>query len=140
MVDIDRLKDVRHDFRKGDAAAAKRHFQEKLSFTTGPVELSSAIQKGADVNLIDVRQREDYEKGHLPGAVSLPKEEWHTVAGLSGDKVNVVYCYSTVCHLAARAALFFADKGFSVMELEGGFKEWRVHDLPVDKGAGKAAA
>jgi hypothetical protein len=37
------------------------------------------------------------------------------------DKLNVLYCYSGVCHLATSAAVEFAEKGYPVMEMEGGF-------------------
>ena len=37
-----------------------------------------------------------------------------------------------MCHLAATAAVEFAGKGFSVMELDGGFKAWREHGLPME--------
>jgi hypothetical protein len=39
---------------------------------------------------------------------------------LSWEKVNVLYCYSAVCHLAAAAAVEFTRKGFPVMEIRTG--------------------
>ena len=39
----------------------------------------------------------------------------------SKNKTHVIYCYTQTCHLAAGAALVFAKKGYSVVELEGGF-------------------
>jgi hypothetical protein len=29
------------------------------------------------VNIVDVRASEDYAEGHIPGAVNLPKAQWH---------------------------------------------------------------
>jgi len=52
--------------------------------------------------------------------------------GLAKDKLNVVLCYSQVCHLAATAAFEFAAQGYSVMELEGGFKACANTGLPID--------
>jgi len=114
-----------------DPAKAQEYFAAKMAFTTGPVELNRALNTN-DVAIIDVRAEEDYAKGHIPGAVNLPKTKWSTLAGLHKDKTNVLYCYSQVCHLAAAAALEFAGKGFPVMELEGGFDEWREHDLAIE--------
>lgn len=112
---------------------ARAHFEDKLAFTTGPVELAEAIKRRDKlVNVVDVRRAEDYEKGHIPGAVSLPKNKWDSLAGLQKDKVNVLYCYSQTCHLAANAALVFLDKGFPVMELEGGFATWKDHGFDVE--------
>ena len=54
------------------------------------------------------------------------------LSSLSRDSVNIVYCYSEVCHLAAQAAGVFAEHGYSVMELEGGFEAWQHYELPIE--------
>lgn len=115
-----------------DPAKAQAYFAAKMAFTTGPVELNRALGTN-EVVVIDVRAEEDYAKGHIPGAVNLPKTKWSTLAGLRKDKTNVLYCYSRVCHLAAKAALEFAGQGFPVMEMDGGFDEWVEHDLAIEK-------
>lgn len=117
---------------KNDPREAAMYFQEKLAFTTGPLELSRWIDAGEPVTVVDVRRAEDFAKGHIPGAVSLPKEDWATLRGVSPDRLNVVYCYSQVCHLAAAAAVVFARNGCSVMELEGGFEGWKDYSLKVE--------
>jgi rhodanese-related sulfurtransferase len=116
-----------------DTRKAVEYFDRKLEFTTGPVELNSIIDSGEYVDIIDVRSKEDFEKGHIPGAINLPKERWSTFHGLSRDRSNVVYCYSQQCHLAAKACKLFAENGFPVMELEGGFDAWEKHSLPIKR-------
>ena len=111
---------------------ARRFFEAKMEFTTGPVELSEMIKRSENINIIDVRAYEDYAKGHISAAVNLPKQRWGTHTGLSKEKVNVIYCYSEVCHLAAAAAREFAEDGYPVMELEGGFEGWQQHNLPIE--------
>jgi len=115
-----------------DTNKAVDFFRAKLEFTTGPVELQSLIEAEENIIIIDVRAAEDFATGHIPGAVNLPKDRWDTFDGLQHDKVNIVYCYSQVCHLAAEAALQFAEEGYCVMELEGGFDEWKRHELPIE--------
>lgn len=115
-----------------DPAKAKAFFEDKLSFTTGPIELERMLKSHEDLNLIDVRAEEDYQQGHIPGAINLPKDKWDTHEGLSKDKANVLYCYSMVCHLAATAAVKFAGEGYPVMELDGGFDEWKEHGLDIE--------
>jgi len=117
----------------GDPQKAKEYFEAKISFTTGPVELERMMKQGENINIVDVRAAEDYAEGHIPGAVNLPKDKWHSLDGLRKDKTNVLYCYSQVCHLAATAAVEFASKGFPVMELEGGFRVWKEHDMEIEK-------
>ncbi|MDB6017575.1 MAG: Sulfurtransferase [Pedosphaera sp.] len=116
-----------------DPVKAREFFENKVTFTTGPVELDRMLKAHEDINVIDVRAEEDYRKGHIPGAINLPHEKWDALEGLSKDKPNVLYCYSMVCHLAATAAYLFASKGYPVMELDGGFDEWKEHDLETER-------
>jgi rhodanese-related sulfurtransferase len=118
--------------QKTDPARAREYFEDKMAFTTGPIELEHEL--GSDeVNIVDVRAEEDYRKGHIPGAKSLPKARWDTLEGLEKDKTNVLYCYSQVCHLAATAGAQFAGRGYAVKELEGGFAGWKDHGLRIEK-------
>jgi rhodanese-related sulfurtransferase len=114
---------------------AIEYFENKLEFTLGPVGLKHRMEKG-DINLIDVRRPEDYEKGHLPGAISAPQYEIEKHLGkLTKEKPNVLYCYTQQCHMAAKAALTVAKHGYPVMELEGGIAEWRdtyKYDIVTD--------
>ncbi len=117
-------------------AAARRYFEDKLAFTTGPVELERWLKTGEDnLVVVDVRAAEDYAKGHSPGAVNLPREQWDNPQGLSKHKTNVVYCYTQQCHLAANACVRFAAKDYPVMELEGGFETWKEHEFDVEHEA-----
>lgn len=116
---------------KANPREAVKYFEAKLNFTIGPIEVSHWLEENAPIQVIDVRAREDFEKGHIPGAISIPREQWQNPKGLSKDKTNVIYCYSQTCHLAASAALEFAKKGYSVVEMEGGFNAWQKAQLEV---------
>ena len=66
-----------------DPARAKAYFEEKLAFTTGPVELDRWIKAHEDnLVVVDVRAAEDYDKGHIPGAINVPREQWERPQGL----------------------------------------------------------
>jgi rhodanese-related sulfurtransferase len=118
---------------KSNAAKAKQFFADKMAFTTGPVEISHQIKKGEDVAIFDVRESKDFKKGHVPGAISLPQEKWSKMAGLRRDAMNIVYCYAQNCHMGAHAARQFAAKGYSVMEMDGGFESWKEQGLQIAK-------
>ena len=115
-----------------DPARAKEFFEAEMKFTTGPGELDRT-RKNEDINIVDVREPEDFQQGHIPGAINLPKAKWNSLDTLKKDKVNVLYCYSMVCHLAKAAAVEFAGKGYPVMEMEGGFKAWQEHELEIER-------
>ena len=93
--------------KTNDPEQAKLFFEQKLSFTTGPVEVSRKINEGAEINIVDVRAEKDYQAGHVPGAVNIPKELWSSQEGLS------------------------RTDGYSVMEMEGGFEAWEKNKLEV---------
>ena len=115
-------------------ARARAYFEDKLAFTTGPVELDRWIKSGeSNLVVVDVREPEDYAKGHIPGAINVPREKWNNPQGLSKEKTNVVYCYTQQCHLAANACVQFASRDYPVMELEGGFEVWRENELDIEE-------
>jgi rhodanese-related sulfurtransferase len=122
-----------------DIQQAQSHFAAKQSFTTGPHELVGMIDRKEDIVIVDVRFPTDYRKGHIPGAINLPKGKWHDPAGLSKDRLNVLYCYNQTCHMAAEAALELLAQGYRVVEMEGGFATWEANSYPIATPAPKAA-
>ena len=122
-----------------DFTAARAYFAQKNAATTGPHELTGMIDRKEDIVIVDVRFPSDFRKGHVPGAVNLPKGKWHEATGLSKDKLNVLYCYNQTCHMAAEAALQLLDAGYPVVEMEGGFATWEANSYPVATAAPKAA-
>lgn len=115
---------------KPDVRGALEYFRHKMTYTTGPVELSHRMEESPeDFQIVDVRAAVDFREGHIPGAMNLPMDQWENPQGLSKDKTNILYCYSHVCHLAAKAAMHFAALGYPVMEMDGGFKSWKESNL-----------
>lgn len=114
-----------------DPQQARDYFAQKVAFTTGPFELDAMLKRGERITVVDVRAPSDYALGHVPGAINLPKGKWHTLRGLARDRTSVVYCYSQTCRLAAEAAVEFAQNGYPVVEMEGGFDAWVRDGLAV---------
>jgi rhodanese-related sulfurtransferase len=118
-----------------DFARAQAHFHARNAFTTGPHETLGMIDARADVVIVDVRLPSDFRKGHVPGAINLPKGRWEKgaeAAGLSKNKLNILYCYNQQCHLASDAAEQLVKQGYPVIELEGGFTTWEAFGQPVE--------
>jgi rhodanese-related sulfurtransferase len=112
------------ELRKNSEEAAK-FFAKKLAYTLGPVEVQKMMAKNPNTKLIDLRQRADYDAGHIPEAISIPRDELRKNLGLlSKDDINIVYCYNQQCHLGASACFVLAENAFPCMEMEGGFDVW----------------
>src|SRR5262245_42611765 len=105
---------------------ARRHFQSKLAFETDVADLIFDLRKGNNaIVVVDTRNPKSYELCHIPGAINLPKINEETVAGLSKEKVYVVYCWGPACNGSTKGAMKLASLGYRVKELIGGFEYWR---------------
>ena len=78
-----------------------------------------------ELTLLDVRQPNEYEAGHLPGAKLIPLPDILSRIGeIDARKATVVYC--AVGGRSRIAAQMIAAQGFSdVYNLSGGFKAWK---------------
>ncbi len=89
---------------------------------------------------IDAREPEDYELGHIKGAVNLPydymEDYWDKVLkDVPFDKEIVVYCSGNECESSLFLGREMADKGYKdVFIFYGGWREWEEAKLPVDRG------
>lgn len=89
--------------------------------------------RSGKVTVLDVRPREEYEAGHIPGAVSIPLDELADhLAELPEDQEIVAYCRGAYCVLAHDAVRLLTDHGRRAARLADGMLEWRLAALPVD--------
>ncbi len=97
-------------------------------------ELLERVRRG-DVLVVDVRPRDEYIAGHIPGAVSVPLEELERrLEELPAEADIVAYCRGPYCLLATRALELLRARGYRARRLEDGFPEWRLAGLPVAAG------
>lgn len=97
--------------------------------------LLARARKGL-VTVLDVRPREEYQAGHIPGAMSIPLHELkERLAELPRDQDIVAYCRGPYCVLAAQAVALLRAHGFRVVRLEDSVTDWRAQGLPLAVGA-----
>lgn len=109
------------------------YFKSKLQFETTPHQLKADMEMNR-VYLLDVRDREAFQKERIPGACNIPLSELtQNLKSLPKNKTIATYCWNLTCATATRAALQLAEKGFRVQELVGGIAEWKSK-FPVEGG------
>jgi len=88
-------------------------------------ELKRKLDSGERFTLLDVRDNEEYKKGHLPGAKHIPFNELRGRIGeLDPDQEVIIYCLQGLRSYNAIRTL--QGKGFTkVMNLDGGINMWR---------------
>jgi len=97
-------------------------------------ELVRRVRDGESI-LLDVRPREEYEAGHIAGALSVPVAELEEVLSeLPTGKQIVAYCRGPYCVMSIEAVRILRDRGFDAVRLEDGVPDWRAHGLPVEAG------
>jgi rhodanese-related sulfurtransferase/DNA-binding HxlR family transcriptional regulator len=105
----------------------------------GRAELLERVRLG-EVIVVDVRPREEYDAGHIAGAVSLPLDELEqAIPDLPAHVEFVAYCRGPYCVMAHEAVAVLRANARSARRLEDGFPEWKLANLPVEQvSAGQA--
>ena len=89
-------------------------------------EAKSMMEEQPDAVILDVREQDEYDAGHIPGAVLLPvgtiNQETAASAILEKDTVVLVFCRSGNRSKTASQAL--ADLGYTQIYEFGGIKDW----------------
>ncbi|MEY2584350.1 MAG: hypothetical protein QOD80_376 [Verrucomicrobiota bacterium] len=97
------------------------------------VEVETARGWGGNVLWVDARPANEFERGHVPGAVSLNEDRWSEALpeflakDWSPDKKIVVYCSAASCNLAEDVARRLRDEAKLPNEiriLKGGWEAW----------------
>jgi rhodanese-related sulfurtransferase len=98
------------------------------------VEVSVARGWGDSVQWIDARPSDEYDRDHIPGAISLNEDRWSEslsqfmATQWSPDKKIVVYCSAASCNLAEDVARRLREEAKLPNEiriLKGGWEAWQ---------------
>lgn len=113
------------------AADAPMHTKESLETVKSAVESGNAV-------LLDVREKAEWENGHLKDARFLPMSELTKSKGesflkLKVDKNKVVYTHCGAGARALKAATMLKEQGYEVRALKPGFVELLDAGFPEAK-------
>ena len=96
-------------------------YQKKIVKTVSEEEFRAGYRKA---QLIDVREPNEFDGGHILGARNIPMSQLKMrMTEIRSDMPVYLYCQSGM--RSARAAQFLHRKGYKgLTQLEGGFKKW----------------
>ena len=116
-------------------AIVQEYFKERDNLEPVPAsELWKRAKEGL-VTVLDVRPPDEFEAGHVPGAINIPlKDLEKKIKSLKLKKEVIAYCRGPYCVLAFDAVELLRKKGIAARRLETGFPEWKRANLPVEKG------
>lgn len=104
--------------------------------SVSPDEITQGLSIGKTPLILDVRTAEEFNSGHVPGAILVPVDELpdrlDILREIKKEREVVVYCESG--KRAQKAAQILIDSDFeAVGHLEGDMAAWREKGLPIEK-------
>lgn len=89
-----------------------------------PEEVRAAHSAGTDTVYLDVREPNEWNLGHLPGAVHIPRGQLEGRAEGTLDRGRKVVVYCAGGSRSALAADTLRQMGYDATSLRGGFRGW----------------
>ncbi|MBG9984656.1 rhodanese-like domain-containing protein [Aerococcaceae bacterium DSM 111022] len=86
-------------------------------------ELYSLVENKEEVNVLDVRPKEYYDDGHIPGAVHMPMSTLED----NLDKLDKDKTYHVICHdgvFSEKGTKLLDENGFNAINIEQGTPEY----------------
>jgi len=101
--------------------------------TISAQSFQAAIQQSA-VQILDVRTVGEFQGGHIKNAL---QANWNDSKEFESrtqhlDKNATIYVYCQAGGRSAAAQAYLTEKGFKVVNLEGGMSNWKMNGLPVE--------
>lgn len=98
-------------------------------------DLLERVKIGTAIAL-DVRPTDEFEAGHLKGAINIPLAELEkNLADLPSGKEIIAYCRGPYCVLSYEAVAALRKKGYTVFRLDAGYPDWKASGLPITSQA-----
>ncbi|MFF2089369.1 ArsR/SmtB family transcription factor [Paenibacillus sp. NPDC058174] len=98
------------------------------------LSMDDVVEKlnSSSIMLLDLRPTEEYEAGHIAGAISVPLEDLDAfIKNLPQTSEIIAYCRGPLCVYSAIAAEKLQTEGFTAYRMEEGFNEWQDHFAAV---------
>jgi molybdopterin/thiamine biosynthesis adenylyltransferase/rhodanese-related sulfurtransferase len=98
-----------------------------------PAEVKARTERGERFVLIDVREKDEVDQGHLPGATHIPRGFLELrIEALAPDRKTPIVAYCAGGNRSLLAAAGLQRLGYeNVVSMSGGFSQWRNEGNPV---------
>ncbi len=109
-------------------------YRELLKRTRDEIaEVDARSARDLDALFVDVRERDEWEEGHIPGAVHVPRGNLESrIEGVAGDRTTQIVLYCASGARSVFAAKSLGDLGYErVVSLSGGFADWKRNGYDV---------
>ena len=107
-----------------DRPSAKPQASDKPWATITAEEAKTRLDENPDVILLDVRTQEEYDGGHIPGAVCFPNEDILPELPLPFEKDAEILVYCRSGRRSAEAAEKLTGMGYANVSDFGGIQDW----------------
>lgn len=95
----------------------------KVPQTTTPEEVAARLNNGEKLYMLDVREPEEWEDGHVAGALHIPLGSLSgRVHELDAKQEVIVICRSG--HRSGMACEWLSEQGFNAINMVGGLNHW----------------
>ena len=109
---------------KPNSAPAVPHPSNKDTGVLTAQEAKQRMEENSEAILLDVRTQEEFDQGHIPGAVCLPNEFIAADMPFPFGKDTELLLYCRSGNRSAEAAKKLRDLGFSNVFDFGGMQDW----------------
>ncbi|MEJ2101315.1 MAG: rhodanese-like domain-containing protein [Desulfobacterales bacterium] len=123
---------------KGVITADPQPAEEKKPEEIDSVIWAKEIFDKGHVLFVDARSQDNYEKGHIPGAVSLPIGQFDEriesfLNRHALDQPLITYCSGRTCEDSHNLARLLSEAGFADVRIFiDGFPGWKAEGYPVE--------
>ena len=116
--------------------ASYRELLQQVKAEIDEVDASRAreLLREGDAAAVDVRERDEWEEGHIPGAVHIPRGSLEgRIENAVPDRSQPIVVYCAGGSRSAFAARTLEELGYeNVASLAGGFTDWKRNGFPFE--------